>query len=179
MDANKEKALTYFTKGYKLAKEKHYLYLIKISYLFMYKARKHLFKKNMITLRKLNKTQKKLLKIYEAAEENYLSAIELYNYYRLYKFGVIGNSREKVLRLLKSGKNKKIIHQFSEFVYKEKCKRILECENSVAFLNQNNMFLKSELLDNNNDIYLKFKTTEGKDYQNGARYITKQRRIKL
>ena len=104
LDANKEKALTYFTKGYKLAKEKHYLYLIKISYLFMYKARKHLFKKNMITLRKLNKTQKKLLKIYEEAEENYLSAIELYNYYRLYKFGVIGNSREKVLRLLKSGK---------------------------------------------------------------------------
>ena len=107
IESNKEKSLDIFKKAYKLAKEKDYNYLKRINYLYMFKSRKYLFKNNKITLRKLNKTKEKLFRIYEECEENNLSIIELYNYYKLYKLGVIGNTQEKIIRFLKKGKKKK------------------------------------------------------------------------
>ena len=165
LESNKDKALIYFKKAYKLAKEKNYIYIMRINYLFAYKSRKHLYKKNRLTLTKLNKTKGKLFQIYEKTEEKNLSSIELYNYYKLYKFGVIGNTFEKKLRLLKEGKNIKIIYNFTEFIYKEKCKFALQCEYSTTFYNQIHLPLKNEFLENKNNICLIFKTTEGGQYQ--------------
>ena len=165
LESNKDKALIYFKKVYKLAKEKNYIYIMRINYLFAYKSRKHLYKKNRLTLTKLNKTKGKLFQIYEKTVEKNLSSIELYNYYKLYKFGVIGNTFEKKLRLLKEGKNIKIIYNFTEFIYKEKCKFALQCEYSTTFYNQIHLPLKNEFLENKNNICLIFKTTEGGQYQ--------------
>ena len=163
IESNKEKALIIFKKGYKLAKEKEYNYLKRLTYLYMYKSRKYLFKNNKITLRKLNKTKEKLFRIYEDedTEESNLDIIELYNYYKLYKFGVIGNTLPKMLGFLKSGKKKKIIYHFIEFVYKEKCRFALENEYSTYNLNQYNLILKNEFMENKDNINLIFKSTEG------------------
>ena len=165
LESNKDKALIYFKKAYKLAKEKNYIYLMRINYLYIYKSRKHLFKKNRLTLTKLNKTKGKLFQIYEKSEEKDLSTIELYNYYKLYKIGVIGNTFEKLLKFLKEGKNIKISYDFNEFIYKEKCKFALQCEYSTTVYNQFHLPLKNEILENKNNIGLIFKTTEGKQYQ--------------
>ena len=165
IEANKEKSLNIFKKGYKLAKENNFIYLKRINYLYMYKARKFLFKKNKITLRKLNKTKEKIFRLFEETEENDLSIIELYNYYKLYKFGVIGNTLQKMLSFLKKGKKENLIFNFIEFVYKEKCRIALEKEYSTFNLNQYNIILKNEFL-NKDNINLIFKTTEGtNDYK--------------
>ena len=165
IESNKEMALNIFKKGYKLAKENDYIFLKRINYLYMYKSRKFLFKNNKITLRKLNKTKEKLFRLYEETEENNLSIIELYNYYKLYKFGVIGNTLQKMLIFLKKGKKEKLIFNFIEFVYKEKCRIALEKEYSMFNLNQYNVILKNEFL-NKDNINLIFKTTEGaNDYK--------------
>ena len=161
IESNKEKSLIIFKKGYKLAKEKEYIYLKRMLYFYMYKARKYLFKNNKITLRKLNKTKEKLFRIYEETEECNLNPIELYNYYKLYKFGVIGYTLPKMLGILKSGKKKKIIYHFVEFVYKEKSRLALENEYSTYNLNQYNLILKNELMENKHNIKLIFRTTEG------------------
>ena len=161
INANKEKSLNIFHKAYKLAKEKDQLYLLRINYLYMYKSRKYLFKNNKITLRKLNKTKEKLFRIYEETEESYLNSIELYNYYKLYKFGVLGNTQEKIIRFLKNGKKEKNIYHFIDFIYKEKCRLAYEKEFSTSYLNQYNILLKNEFLDNKDNINLLFKTTEG------------------
>ena len=63
IETNKEKSLYFFKKAYKLAKEKEYNYLKRLSYLYMYKSRKYLFKQNKITLRKLNKAKGKIFQI--------------------------------------------------------------------------------------------------------------------
>ena len=165
IESNKEMALNIFKKGYKLAKENDYIFLKRINYLYMYKSRKFLFKNNKITLRKLNKTKEKLFRLYEETEENNLSIIELYNYYKLYKFGVIGNTLQKMLIFLKKGKKEKLIFNFIEFVYKEKCRIALEKEYSMFNLNHYNVILKNEFL-NKDNINLIFKTTEGtNDYK--------------
>ena len=161
IESNKEKSLTIFKKGYKLAKEKEYIYLKRILYLYMYKSRKYLFKNNKITLRKLNKTKEKLFRIYEETEECNLNPIELYNYYKLYKFGVIGNTLPKMLGFLKSGKKEKTVYHFAEFIYKEKCRLALEIEYSTYNLNQYNLILKNEFMENKDNVKLIFKSTEG------------------
>ena len=161
IDSNKEKSLNIFKKGYKLAKEKDYNNYKRINYLYIYKIRKYLFKNNKITLRKLNKTKEKLFRFYEETEETDLSSIELYNYYKLYKFGVIGFIHEKIIRLLKYGKKERIIYDFSELVYREKCKCVYEMEFSTSYPNHYNTLLKNEFLENKNNITLNFRTTEG------------------
>ena len=47
--SDKEKALLYFKKSYKLAKEKEYDFDKRYNYLYIYKCRKFLFKNKMIT----------------------------------------------------------------------------------------------------------------------------------
>ena len=159
--ANKEKALVYFKKAYKLAKEKNYRYFKRINYLYIYKCRKYLFKNNKITLRKLNKTKEKLFRIYESTNTDDLNSIELYNYYKLYKIGVIGNTQKKLITILKQGKNEKIFYHFKNMVYKEKCKIDYEREYSYASpCGQNNIILKNENEDNINKINVCFKTME-------------------
>ena len=66
-----------------------------------------------------------------------------------------------MLGFLKSGKKKKIIYQFIEFVYKEKCRFALENEYSTYNLNQYNLILKNEFMENKDNINLIFKSTEG------------------
>jgi len=44
--SDKETALINFKKAYKLAKEKEYIFKMRINYLYVYKCRKHLFKNN-------------------------------------------------------------------------------------------------------------------------------------
>ena len=68
---DKETALINFKKAHKLAKEKEYNFKMRLNYLYVYKCRKHLFKNNQITLRKLNKTKQKLFLIYEETNKEY------------------------------------------------------------------------------------------------------------
>ena len=63
-----------------------------------------MFKNNKISLRKLNKTKEKLFRIYEECELDNLNSMELYNYYKLYKVGVYGNTQNKLISLLKKRK---------------------------------------------------------------------------
>lgn len=46
--------------------------------------------------------------------------MELYNYYKLYKEGVYGNTQNKIINLLKSGKSFKDSYNFKNLVYREK-----------------------------------------------------------
>ena len=162
--SDKERALIYFKKSYKLAKEKNYGFYKRISYLYIYKCRKYLFKNNKISLRKLNKTKEKLFRLYEEFNIDDLGVIELYNYYKLYKVCVYGNTQNKLISLLKKGKNVNIIYHFNAYVYMEKCKRALEIEySSNSSLNQNNIILKNEDY-NKDDINLYFKAMEGQQY---------------
>jgi len=163
LNSNKEKAVFYFKRAYKLAKEKGYIYLRRINYLYIYKCRKHLYKNQKISLIKLNKTKEKLFRIYENEDENNLDAIEFYNYYKLYKTCVTGNTQNKLTNLLKKGKNKKIYYSFIDYIYIQKCKKALEKEYSnFSSLNQKNIILKDEGAPNNiNKISLHFKAMEG------------------
>lgn len=168
INPDKEKALVYFKKAYKLAKEKEYIYLKRLNYLYIYKCRKYLFKNNkIISVRKLNKTKEKLFRMYDGSDEQDLNSIEFYNYYKLYKIGVIGNIQNKLISLLKSGKKLKIYYDFKVFIYKEKCKLALEKEYSnITSLNQNNIILKNENSDDKNKINIYFQTMEaGKKYK--------------
>ena len=158
IESDKEKSLEFFKAAYDLAKEKSFNFLMRINYLYIYKSRKYLFKQNQITSKKFNKTKEKLFRFYEETDENNLNSIELYNYYKLYKLNVIGNIQDKILRFLKKGKKEKIIYNFINLVYKEKCKSALEKEYSSS--NQNNNNIKNEPLENEDEITLIFKTTE-------------------
>ena len=161
---DKEKALIYFKKAYLLAKEKEYDYNKRKNYLDIYKCRKYLFKNNKISLRKLNKTKEKLFRFYEKCDLDDLSVTELYNYYKLYKIGVYGNTQKKLIALLKKGKNEHYIYSFQRIVYREKCKIVLDKEySSNSSLNQNNIILKNEDY-NKDDINLYFKAMEGQQY---------------
>jgi hypothetical protein len=162
--SDKERALIYLTKSYKLAKEKDYGYLKRLNYLYIYKCRKDLFKNNKITLRKLNKTKEKLFRLYEECNMDNLYIFELYNYYKLYKIGVNGNTYNKLISILKKGKNINTIYHFRDYVCREKCKIALEREYSNnSSLNQNKIILKNESF-NENGINLYFKTMENKQY---------------
>ena len=162
--SDKERALIYLKKAYKLAKEKEYNYLKRISYLYMYKCRKYLFKNNSMSLRKLNKTKEKLFRFYEESNLDDLNPIEIFNYYKLYKIGVYGNTQNKLITILKKGKNENMIYSFKSYVNIEKCRIALEKEySSNSSLNQNNIKFKNE--DNNkDDINLYFKAMEGQQY---------------
>ena len=162
--SDKDRALIFFKKAYQLAKEKEYIYNKRINYLYIYKCRKYLFKNNRITLRKLNKTKEKLFRMYEETNLDDLDVFELYNYYKLYKITVYGNTQNKLISFLKIGKSEEIIYNFKIVVYKEKCKVALEIEYSNNFsLNQNILILKNEDFDVN-DINLCFKTMENRQY---------------
>ena len=162
--SDKDRALIFFKKAYQLAKEKEYIGYKRLNYLYIYKCRKYLFKNNKLTLRKLNKTKEKLFRMFEETNIDYLDAFELYNYYKLYKIGVYGNTQNKLISLLKAGKSEEIIYNFKIVVYKEKCKVALEFEYSNnSSLNQNILILKNEDFDVN-DINLYFKTMDNRQY---------------
>ena len=120
-----------------------------------------MYKSNKITLRKLNKTKEKLFRIYEETDIDDLSAVELYNYYKLYKIGVFGNTQNKLISLLKNGKSDKVIYHFTKIVYIEKCRKALEKEYSNdSSLNQNNLILKNEDSNDKDNITIYFQIME-------------------
>jgi len=163
LNPNKEKALFYFKRSYKLAKEKLNIYKSRINYLYIYKCRKNLYKNQKISLIKLNKTKEKIFRIYENENEENFDIIELYNYYKLYKMCVTGNIQDKLIHLLKKGKNIKIYYSFIDYICIHKCKIALDKEYSnFSSLNQKKIILKNEDDKNNkNKINLYFKTMEG------------------
>ena len=116
--SDKEIALNYLKKSYKLAKEKEYNSYIRDNYIYIYKCRKYLFKNNKITLRKLNKTKEKLFRLYEECDLDDLDPFELYNYYKLYKIGVYVNTQNKLISILKKGKIEKRAYHFKNIVYR-------------------------------------------------------------
>ena len=159
--ADKNKALICFKNSYKIAKDKGYLYLKRMNYLFIYKCRKYLYKSNKIPLRKLNKTKEKLLRFYEECDINVLDVFEIYNYYKLYTQFVNENTNDKLISILKSRINDNVYH-FKDYVYREKCRSALDKENSENnSLNENKIIFNN---DNENDINLNFKTTDEKIY---------------
>ena len=161
----KEESLIYFKKAYQLAKEKVYGGDKILNYLYIYKCRKYLLKNNKITIRKLTKTKEKLFRFYEECELDDLNPTESYNYYKLYKVGVYGNTQNKLISILKNGKNVKIVYHFRNYIYREKCSIALEKEYSNNLsLNQNNIILKNENFVDKNQINLYFKTMENKQY---------------
>ena len=163
--SDKEKALIYFKKSYKLAKENENGYFLRLTYVMIYKCRKYLYKNNKIPLKKLNKTKEKLLRLYEESNISWLDSSELYHYYQLYKNFVNEYTKDKLISILEKGKDFKKTYHFRNFVYIEKCKKALEKENSDdSSLNQNNIILKNENF-NENDINLCFETNdENKKY---------------
>jgi len=159
--SDKEKALLYFKKAYRLAKEKEYGYYKRYNYLYIYKCQKYLFKNKIITLRKLNKTKEKLFMMYENTDLANLYSLELYNYYKLYKISVKGNIIDKLISLLKEGKKNEFYHHFKMIVYREKCKNALENEysNLSKYEQRNDLKITSNDF-NNNKINIFFMTTE-------------------
>ena len=143
---DKEKALIYFKKSFKLSKEKNYIHFIRINYIYKYKACKYLFKNKKINQEKIMKTKNKLLKIFLYSDIQYLTPFELYNYYKLYKNEKIGNSSiGQIISLLKRGINFKMVYNFKDYVYKEKCNKALkdyEKYCNMCYTNQNNIILK-------------------------------------
>ena len=59
----------------------------------------------------MNKTKEKLFRFYEECDLDDLSVGELYNYYKLYKIGVYGNTQNKLIELLKKGKNNNYLYR--------------------------------------------------------------------
>ena len=81
---------------------------------------------------------------------------------------VTGNTQNKLIKLLKKGKNVKIYYSFIDYIYIQKCKKALEKENSnFSSLNKENIILKNEgEINNTNKITLYFKTMEdGNSYK--------------
>jgi hypothetical protein len=146
--------------AYKAAKLNNYVYTKRISYLYIYKCRKYLYKKNKINIKKLNKTKEKLFRFYEESNINDLDSIELYNYYKLYKIDSVENIQNKLINILKCGKEKKLFYDFQSLVYKEKCKIALEKEYSLIS-QQNNVLLNNE--NNSNKINVYFIINETND----------------
>ena len=138
---DKEKALSYFKQSYNMSKENEYLYLKRINYLYIYKCRKYLFKKNKINEQKYEKTKRKLIKIYLSNIE-YINPFELYNLYKIKMNDNIRNDKGNLIKFLRKGKNYKMIYNFRDYVYLNKCKRILkEYENycTVCYENKDNL----------------------------------------
>ena len=164
---DRENALIYFKKGYQLSKEKNNGYYKRINYLYIYKCRKFLLKNNKLTVRKLNKTKEKLLRLYEESKMNFLTILELYNYYKLYKIGVNGNTQEKLISILKTGKAPGLIYHFIDYVSREKCRIALELEYSKnSSSNLNTIIINKQ--NDKNKINIIFKTMENKQYKLGV-----------
>ena len=164
INSDKEKALFYFKKAFKMAKEKEYNYKKRNNYIYIFKCRKYLFKDNKISLEKFNKTKDKLFKYFEDSKLDDLNVFELYNYYKLHKIGVHGNIQNKLIELLIKGKNYSIVYHFKTIVYREKCKIILEKEdsNKLSLLQNYKNSLKEKK--DKNDIDLYFKTIDNHQY---------------
>ena len=161
---DREKALFYLKKSYQLSKEKNDNYYKRRNYLYIYKCRKYLLKINKITVRKLNKTKEKLLRFYEDCNLNYLENIELFNYYKLYKIGVNGNTQEKLISILKRGKAPGLLYHFKDYSSREKCRIALELEYSKNSSSNLNTIIINQQNDKNK-INIIFKTMENKQYK--------------
>ena len=140
---DKNKALLYFKQSYDLAKENNNPYFIRINYLYIYKCRKFLFKNNNINENKFNKTKEKLCKLYFSSNMDNLSAFEVYN---LYKIQISNNNSESnkgiIIRFLRKGTNYKMIYNFRDYIYINKCSRKMkEYENycSICYINKDNL----------------------------------------
>ena len=129
---DKEKSLSFFKKSYKLSKEKKYVNFKRINYLYIYKCRKFLFKNNKIKQEKLQKTKEKLFKLYFSSDTNNFNSFEFYNLYKLYKNGNASKLKTQIIALLKAGKNVKMIYNFRDYLYKEKCKIALKEYNNYC-----------------------------------------------
>ena len=164
INSDKEKSLFYFKKSYKLSKKKGHHPFIRINYLYIYKCRKYLYKNNKISLRKLNKTKEKLFRIYEESNLDDLSNEELYNYYKLYNIFVNENNQNKIISILKNGKNNPKMYSFGRYIYREKCKLALEREYSNISKNTKYKPLLTNETFDKNGINLYFKTMENKQF---------------
>ena len=164
LKSNKEKAMFFLLKSYLLAKEKNYGYFKRFNYAYIYRCRKYLFKINKISLRKFNKTKEKLFRFYEESKLDELNTFELYNYYKLYKVIVNENTQNKLIEILKKGITGNHGYHFRNIVYKEKCKVALGKESS----NDSSLIFNSRIIQDEeiteNDIVLKFKTSNGQRY---------------
>ena len=162
--SDKERALIYFKYAYQFAKKNDEDFLKRINYLYIYKCRKFLFKNNKITLRKLNKTKEKLLRLYE---ESYVleNSVEVYNYYKLYKVYVCGNDKQdRLISILEDGIKENSNYDCKNYVYMEKCKLALDKEySSNSSLNQNKVILENEG-STKDDINLIFETQYREQY---------------
>ena len=140
-----------------MAKEENDNYFKRYEYLYIYKCRKYLLKNNEISSRKLNKTKEKLFRFYEECNLDCLDQFEIYNYYKLSKIISSLDKQNKLIDILKKGKNTNLIYHFKQYVYREKCLIALEKEysnNSKLIYND-----KNDVFDNN-CINLYFKTME-------------------
>ena len=164
INSDREKSLFYYKKSYKLSKKKGDYLFIRINYLYIYKCRKYLYKNNKISLRKLNKTKEKLFRIYEESNLDDLSNVELYNYYKLYNIVVNENNQNKIISILKNGKNNPRMYSFSSYIYREKCKLALEREYSNVSKNTKYKPLLTNETFDKNGINLYFKTMENKQF---------------
>ena len=97
---------------------------------------------------------------------NFLTILELYNYYKLYKIGVNGNTQEKLISILKTGKAPGLIYHFIDYVSREKCRIALELEYSKnSSSNLNTIIINKQ--NDKNKINIIFKTMENKQYKLG------------
>ena len=98
---------------------------------------------------------------------NFLTILELYNYYKLYKIGVNGNTQEKLISILKAGKTPGLVYHFIHYVSREKCRIALEKEYSNnSSTNFNTIIIKNQ--NDKNKINIIFKTMENKRYKLGV-----------
>ena len=115
-------------------------------------------------MRKFNKTKEKLFRFYEESKLDELNTFELYNYYKLYKVIVNENTQNKLIEILKKGITGNHGYHFRNIVYKEKCKVALGKESS----NDSSLIFNSRIIQDEeiteNDIVLKFKTSNGQRY---------------
>ena len=126
---DKSKALIYFKKSYELAKKNtnNYSDYKRNIYIYIYKCRKYLFKKNKIKEEKINKTKGKLIKLYTGINKSDLTIFEHYIYYKLYKDTNIAEKyKAHIIRLLKNAINNNMFYNFKDYVYKEKCQIVLK-----------------------------------------------------
>ena len=121
---DKSKALEYFKISYKLSKENKYESFQRFIYLYIYKCRKYLFKNKKIDEKKLNKTKNKLINLY--INNDYLNVFEIYNLYKIYKNNDNEKSHNNNIIFLKYGYDIKMIYSFRDYIYKEKCKNVLQ-----------------------------------------------------
>ena len=144
-----------------MAKEENDNYFKRYEYLYIYKCRKYLLKNNGTSSRKLNKAKEKLFRLYEECNLDYLDSFEIYNYYKLSKYISYIENQNKIIDILKKGKNWNFIYSFKTYVYREKCRITLEKE----YTNNSKLIdnVKNEMFDTN-CINLCFKTMENRQY---------------